>query len=332
MSIRIGLDLMGSDRAPQTEILGLCQALAEFPELKITAIGKQELVKNFPQLANLDIELVNAPEVITMTDSPIDALRTKRASSVAIGIELLKENKLEAFISMGNTGAIMAYAISELGTIPNLDRPALAGLFPTPKGSSLVIDIGANVTVKPINLYQFAILGSIAAQYIFNKARPTVGLLNVGVEETKGPEVLQQAYRLLKNSSLNFIGNLEGYEVFQGKCDVIVCDGFVGNIILKFGEGLAETLSELYKEYLLSKSKYRWRRWVSKPVLLEFLSRMNYEEYGGALLLGVLKPVIVGHGRSSPVAVKNAIRTAISIVKTNIAEHIAWEFTKLAHN
>ncbi|MCS7258423.1 MAG: phosphate acyltransferase PlsX [candidate division WOR-3 bacterium] len=329
MPIRIGIDLMGSDNAPQTEVFGICHAISEFTDVKIIALGKEELIKNFPQLNNLAVEFINAPDVITMNDSAIEALRQKRNSSVALGIKLLKEKTLDVFLSMGNTGAIMAYAISELGTIPNLDRPALASLFPTPKGSSVVIDIGANVTVKPINLYQFGILGSIVAQYIFNKAQPGVGLLNIGTEENKGPEIYESAYKLLKNSKLNFIGNLEGYDILKGKCDVIVCDGFVGNIILKFGEGVAETLSELYKEYLISKSKYRWRRWVSKPVLLEFLSRMNYEEYGGALLLGVKGAVIVGHGRSSPIAVKNAIRTAISVVKTNITERIAQEFSKL---
>jgi glycerol-3-phosphate acyltransferase PlsX len=328
MEFKIGIDAMGSDHAPAAELLGTFQALNESSELRIVLIGKKDALKNLPQELASRIEIIDAPLVVTMGESATEALRHKRNSSIGIGINLLKEKKIDALVSMGNTGAIMAYAIAELGKIPKLDRPGLAAFFPTPQGHSLVIDIGANVNTKPLNLYQFAFLGTLAFRYLYNKPNPSIGLLNIGNEENKGPEVVQLTYQMLKKSPLNFIGNIEGYDILKGKCDVIVCDGFIGNIILKFGEGIAETLNEIHKSYLISKSKYRFRRWVSKPVLAEFLSRMNYEEYGGALLLGICGTVIVGHGRSSPRAIKNAIKTAISAVRSNITEHITQEFPK----
>jgi glycerol-3-phosphate acyltransferase PlsX len=222
----------------------------------------------------------------------------------------------------------MAFAMSILGTIPGIDRPALAAPFPTPKGNTLMVDIGANVNTKPINLYQFAVMGSIAASYIFKKANPTVGLLNIGKEEKKGTEATQTAFKLLSESELNFIGNIEGQDVLRGSCDVIVSDGFVGNVILKFGEGMSEIISEMLDEYLASESEYRLRRWFSKPVLSEFISRWNYEEHGGTLLLGVNGTIIIGHGRSTAKAMKNAIKTAISAVQGKTTEHIQEKFLR----
>jgi len=327
--VKIVLDAMGSDNAPQSELLGTTEALNEFSELEVTLVGKKELLTNpSVEMFNGRFRILDAEEVIGMHESPSEALKTKQNSSIAKAINLLKEKKVDAMISAGNTGAVMAFAMSILGTIPGIDRPALAAIFPTPKGSSLVIDIGANVNAKPINLYQFALMGSIAASYIFKKANPSVGLLNIGQEEKKGTEITQAAHKLLSQSELNFIGNIEGHDVLRGTCDVIVCDGFVGNIVLKFGEGMAEIVSEMIQEYLSSESKYRLRRWFSKPVLGEFISRMSYEEYGGALMLGVSGTVVIGHGRSTPKAMKNAIRSGIYAVQGRTAHHIEEKFLK----
>lgn len=325
--MNIALDAMGSDNAPEIELLGTAQALEEFVDVWIKLFGKKEILDNHKSLISHErLEIIHTEEVIGMLDSPSEALRTKQNSSIAYAIKSLKDKKTDAFVSVGNTGAVMAYAMSLLGTISGIDRPALAAPFPTPKGHTLMVDIGANVNAKPINLFQFAEMGSIAASYIFKKANPTVGLLNIGKEDKKGTETTQTTYKLLSESNLNFIGNIEGQDILKGVCDVIVCDGFVGNVILKFGEGMAQIVNEMLEEYLASESKYRLRRWFSKPVLSEFISRWNYEEYGGAMLLGVKGTVIVGHGRSTPKAIKNAIKTAISAVQGRTTEHIEEKF------
>jgi glycerol-3-phosphate acyltransferase PlsX len=327
--MNIALDAMGSDNAPHTEVLGMNEALKEFSDIHITLVGKKEILNN-PKLEipSDKWDIINAEEVIGMNESPSEVLKTKPNSSIAKGINLLKEKKVDAFISAGNTGAVMAFAMSSLGMIPGIERPAIAVIFPTPKGSTLVIDVGANISAKPINLFQSAMMGSITASYIFKKANPSVGLLNVGQEEKKGTDTAQLTYKMLSQSELNFTGNIEGHDFLRGKCDVIVCDGFVGNVILKFAEGMAEIVTELLEEYLVSESKYRLRRWFSKPVLSEFISRMSYEDYGGALLLGVRGPVIIGHGRSSAKAIRNAIKNAISAVEGRTTEHIVNKFLK----
>jgi glycerol-3-phosphate acyltransferase PlsX len=327
--IKIALDAMGSDNAPRTELMGMTEALAEFPDLQIAIYGKKDIVMNTEcVLPNERWDIFNTDQSVGMQEAPSEALRTKPDSSIAQAIKSVKDKKTDAMISVGNTGAVMAFAMSILGTIPGIDRPALAAPFPTPKGNTLMVDIGANVNTKPINLYQFAVMGSIAASYIFKKANPTVGLLNIGKEEKKGTEATQSAFKLLSESELNFIGNIEGQDLLRGSCDVIVSDGFVGNVILKFGEGMAEIVSEMLEEYLASESKYRLRRWISKPVLSEFISRWNYEEYGGTLLLGVNGTVIIGHGRSTAKAMKNAIKTAISAVQGKTTEHIQEKFLR----
>lgn len=328
--MRIALDAMGSDKAPQPELLGMLEALQEFPDLTVSLVGKKDLLNNSENQVDASRwSIIDTSEIISTHEAPSEALRLKRNSSIAVATNLLKEKQAEAMVSVGNTGAVMAFAMANLGTIKGIDRPALAAVFPNAKGSSLVIDIGANVNVKPINLYQFAVMGSITASFMFKKANPTVGLLNIGQEEKKGTEVMQQAYKLLQESDLNFIGNIEGHDVLRGTCDVIVCDGFVGNVVLKFGEGMAEIVAEMIQDYLSSASKYRVRRWISRPVLSEFISRMSYEEYGGALLLGINGTVVIGHGRSSPKAIKNAIKTAICSVQGRTAGYIAEKFKAL---
>lgn len=327
--MKIAVDAMGSDNAPLSEIDGVVQVLKEDRDLEVLLVGKEELLLEFKnKLSSFPAEIIHASEVIGMHESPSKAIREKRDSSISKAILLLKERKVDAVVTMGNTGAAMTFTLFTLGNIPGVKRPALATVFPTLKGNILVLDIGANAEVKPEHLLQFGIMGSITASLLFKKASPTVGLLNIGEESSKGNTLTINAYKLLKDSGLNFIGNVEACNILKGVADVIVCDGFVGNVMLKFGEGVVELLNILLKEYLLGPSKYRLRRSVSKPVLQEFLSRLNYEETGGALLLGVDGTVVIGHGRSKPIAVKNAIKTASFCVKTSLSERLKEGFSK----
>ena len=328
--MKIALDAMGSDNAPSVEIEGILLALEENQNLQIVLVGQEELLRGANEKFLERIEILPAPDVVTMHESPTDALRNKRNSSIAKGIELLKNNKIDGFVSAGNTGAVMAFALSILQNIQGVHRPTLATFFPTLRGTTLVLDVGANVDTKPINLLQFALMGSIVASHILKKANPTVGLLNIGKEPQKGNELTQSSFKLLENSGLNFMGNLEANDVFKSSPDVIVCDGFVGNVMLKFGEGMVEIISETLKEYLASETKYRMRRWFSKPVLNEFISRMDYEEQGGALLLGIQGAVVCAHGRSRPKAIKNAINTAIFYSQEQIALHIQEKFAQIS--
>jgi glycerol-3-phosphate acyltransferase PlsX len=245
----------------------------------------------------------------------------------------MKQGKVSGVVSAGNTGAIMAFAMTMLGVVPGVYRPTLAGLFPTLKGSTLVLDIGANVDTKPLQLLQFGMIGTTAASYLFKKANPSVGLLNIGHEDSKGNELTFNAYQLFKEHDMNFVGNVEGNAILKGTVDVVVCDGFVGNALLKYAEGLAEILTGLLEQYLEPDSEHRtrrWRRWVSKPVLREFIERMDYQEHGGSLLLGVLGTVVVGHGRSSPRAIMNALRSAATASEDKLVEHIRHRFAQTA--
>ncbi|MEO0093180.1 MAG: phosphate acyltransferase PlsX [candidate division WOR-3 bacterium] len=330
--MRIALDAMGSDNAPAAELEGMYLALEENQNLEIVLVGRDELLRGANEKFPDRVEILATSDIVTMHESPADALRNKRNSSIAKGIELLKNGKVAGFVSAGNTGAVMAFALSILQNIPGVYRPTLATFFPTLRGTALVLDVGANVDPKPINLLQFAVMGSIVASHILKKANPTVGLLNIGKEPQKGNELTQSAFKLLAKSGLNFMGNLEANDVFKGSADVIVCDGFVGNVMLKFGEGMVEIIQETLKEYLASETKYRMRRWLSKPVLNEFISRMDYEEQGGAMLLGVMGTVVCAHGRSRPKAIKNAINTAVFYSQEQIVSHIQEKFSNLVKN
>lgn len=327
--MRIALDAMGSDNAPRAELEGVGLALEEDSSLRVALVGKQDIIEGAKAYHVGRLELIPAQDVVGMHESPAEALRRKQKSSIAVCMELLNEGKVDAVVSAGNTGAVMAFAVTTIGAIPGVHRPTLAILFPTERRSTLVLDVGANVDTRANQLYQFAVMGSTAASYLFRKANPSVGLLNVGGEDSKGSEAAVQAYRLLKESELNFAGNVEGNAILKGSVDVIVCDGFTGNALLKYAEGLAEVLSGMLQEYLDSESKYRMRRWIAKPVLHEFIDRMDYQEYGGALMLGIRAPVVVAHGRSTPRAIKNALRSARQAAEDNLAGHIARRFEEL---
>uniref|UniRef100_A0A7C4CER9 Phosphate acyltransferase n=1 Tax=candidate division WOR-3 bacterium TaxID=2052148 RepID=A0A7C4CER9_UNCW3 len=321
--MRVALDAMGSDNAPSAEIGGVNLALAELPDLEVTLVGRQEMLEAARIRHRDRVELVPAPEVVGMHEAPNEALKRKRNSSIAVCMELHNTGKVDAVVSAGNTGAVMAFALTRLGMIAGIHRPTLGVLFPRITGSVLVLDVGANVDSKPQQLVQFARMGATAASYFLRKVNPSVGLLNIGREDSKGNDLTLNTYRLLRESDLNFIGNVEGNEILAGNVDVVVCDGFVGNVLLKYGEGLAEVLRELVKEYYATRSRYRLRRRLSRPVFEEFLGRMDYQEHGGALMLGVQGTVVVAHGRSTPRALKNALKTAAQASRDNLSLHLA---------
>jgi glycerol-3-phosphate acyltransferase PlsX len=329
--MKIALDAMGTDNAPAAELEGVALALDEWKDLEVVLVGKpgiidSETIRGYSGR----LELVPAEEVVGMHESPNEVVKRKRNSSMAVCMDLLRQGKVSGVVSAGNTGAIMAFAVTMLGVVPGVYRPTLGALFPTLKGNTFVLDIGANVDTKPLQLLQFGIMGATAASYLFKKANPSVGLLNIGHEDSKGNELTFNAYQLFNKHDLNFVGNVEGNAILKGTVDVVVCDGFVGNALLKYAEGLAEVLSGLVEEYLESESKYRMRRWISKPVLREFIERMDYQEHGGALMLGVLGTVVVGHGRSSPRAIMNALRSAATAAEDNLVEHIRHRFSQTA--
>jgi len=326
--MKIAIDGMGGDNAPRPEIEGIKLAVEAARELELFLVGRPGILEEYKsELAGLPVEIVEADEVVGMHEQPSQALRRKPNSSIARALTLHAENKAEAVVSAGNTGAVMAFALSILGTIPGVARPALGTFFPTVKGPCFVLDIGANVDTRPKHLLQFGIMGSVAASHILKKGAPTVGLLNIGKEITKGNEVVRTAYPLFEQSDLEFVGNIEAYDIMKGAADVVVCDGFVGNVMLKFGEGFMEVIGKKVSEYLASDSEYRLRRRFSKPVLNEFISNLDYEETGGALLLGVNGLVVISHGRSTPKAIKNAIRTAQFGVQSRLLEELKRRFS-----
>lgn len=328
--MRVALDAMGSDSAPRAELEGLAQALEADDQLEVCLVGRPDIMAGAADHYEGRLEFVPAADVVGMHESPTEALKRKSESSIAVCMRLLAEGRADAVVSAGNTGAVMAFAVTTIGVVPGVHRPTLGILFPNVHGSTLLLDVGANVDTKPRQLFQFGVMGTTAASHLFRKANPTVGLLNIGREDSKGNELAVAAHSLLKQSSLNFVGNVEGNDILKGTVDVAVCDGFVGNVLLKYGEGLAEVLAGMLDDYLESQSKYRLRRWFSKPVLHEFIGRMDYQEHGGSLMLGVKGPVVVAHGRSTPRAIKNALRTACEAAHDDLAGHITRRFEALA--
>jgi glycerol-3-phosphate acyltransferase PlsX len=322
--MKIAVDAMGGDYAPPEIVKGAVEAARAY-NVGIVLVGDEKRVNE--ELANyetkdLDVTVVHASEVIEMGEPPAVALRRKRDSSIVVGTRLVKENKADAIVSAGSTGAAMGAALLGLGRIKGIDRPAIASIIPTLHGRALLLDVGANAESKPANLQQFGIMGHIYANKIMGCQNPKVALLNIGEEETKGNELYLEAYRLLKKSTLNFIGNIEGREITGGVADVVVCDGFVGNIVLKFGEGLARDLMTMIKEEL------RKNIFVKIGAALVFTQakglrkKIDYAETGGAPLLGVNGVCIIGHGSSQARAITNAIRVAKDCVEKHVVECI----------
>ena len=328
---------MGSDRAPKPEIEGAILAARHYPGVRVLLVGpeeqlQRELAAN-PVASRTAVEIVNATQVIGMHEKPVQAVRSKKDSSMHVGLRLVKDKKALGFVTAGNTGAAMTAAKMVLGTLPGVDRPALANVFPTSAGKhkpSILVDVGANVDSKPQNLAQFAIMGEIYFRAIFGVAKPTVGLLSVGEEETKGNEVTRKAFAMMKELPFNFIGNVEGRDLYNGRVDVIACDGFVGNVALKISEGLVEAVRALLRDSLTSTVASQVGALLARKAFTDFGRKLDYSEYGGAPLLGVKGVCIVGHGSSNATAIKNAIRVAAEFAKSNVNAHIEHGLTRSA--
>jgi glycerol-3-phosphate acyltransferase PlsX len=329
----IAIDAMGGDHAPRAEVEGAILAARELG-VRVQLVGIEATVRqelNRHRARSLPIEIVGATEVITMRDSPSQAFRRKKDSSVHVAARLVRDGKADAFVSAGNTGAVMTVARFVLGTLPSVDRPALAAAFPNMKERvSVILDVGANVDSKPEQIEQFAVMGEIYYRAIWGVRRPRVALLSIGEEEMKGNEVTREAFNRLKHAPLNFVGNVEGRDVFRGDVDVIVCDGFIGNIALKISEGLVEHIGGMLKKAIKSSLTSQLGYALSKSAFDGFRKRTDYSEYGGAPLLGVRGITIIGHGRSNANAVKNAIRVAAELCRSRVNEKIEQELSAVA--
>lgn len=331
--VRIVVDAMGGDFAPLNDVSGAIIAAEEKPDdLEIILVGKEELIREElkkHKISPSNIFVQDAREVVDMNDSPTDSLKSKPDSSLNVGMKLLREKKAEAFVSAGNTGAVMAAATLRLGRLEGVGRPTIGSLFPTEKGRTMVFDVGASVDCKAQHLLEFATMGSIYVKNIYGVESPTVGLLSVGEEKSKGDILTLEAHELLENSSINFVGNVEGRDILSGKTDIVVCDGFTGNVILKFAESVLGLLKSKFRDYASrGPLKKLWVGMMYGTLKNVVLKDFDYQEYGGVPLLGVNGVVIIGHGKSSPIAIKNMIYRAEDVVRKEVNSKIRTGLTR----
>jgi glycerol-3-phosphate acyltransferase PlsX len=325
----IALDAWGSDKAPEPEIKGAILACRHLP-VRVHLVGQQDVLE--PLLAQalrgarLPIEIVHASERIAMDEKAAQAVRTKRDSSMRVGLKLVREKKVAGFFTAGNTGAAMATAKMVLGALPGVDRPALALAVPTLTGPTILLDVGANTDCKAHNLEQFAVMGEMYARKVLKVDRPRVGILSVGEEEGKGNDLTREAFPLIKALPLNFIGNVEGRDIYNGHCDVIVCDGFVGNVALKTSEGILKLVREMLKISLKSTVTAQVGAMLSRRAFDEFKRRLDPSEYGGTPLLGVRGVCIIGHGSSNDRAIMNGIRVAAEFATAGVNQQLEADF------
>ncbi len=327
MKFKVVIDAMGADKAPEPEIIGSIEYIKKFDDTVIYLVGPKDIIeekiKKIYHKHFKNIEIYHSDEVVSTNEKPSDALKYKKNSTIALGLNLLKENIANAFISAGHTGAIMAFSIFILGRISNVKRPAIGALFPTIEGSNLVLDVGANVDISPQILFQFGILGVMFYSVLFNKANPKVGILSIGEEEAKGNQVVLESRKLFENSDLNFVGFIEGHEILSNKADVIVMDGFVGNTLLKFGESVFFSLIRMLKNEVNKNPIYSLGAYLMKGAFENIKKHADFEEYGGAPLLGINGNVIVCHGRSSYRAIYNAISVSKKLYESKLIEKIS---------
>jgi phosphate acyltransferase len=322
--MKIAVDAMGGDHGPTVVVEGAIVAQQEFG-VSVILVGDQAAIER--GLARLDtrglaIEIRHASQVVGMAESPSQALRRKRDSSLRVAAELVRDGHASAFVSAGNTGAAMAIAMFTMGVLRGVDRPAIAAVLPNLKRYMVLLDVGANVNPKPWHLFQFAVMGHVYARDILGIERPRVGLLSVGEEEGKGNDLTREAYEELRESSLNFVGNVEGRDIYNGSCDVVVTDGFTGNVALKISESLADMLGAMVKEELGRDLRSRMGAALVLPAFQRVRKRVDYTEMGGAPLLGIDGAAVISHGSSPPKAIKNAVRVAAEWAKAGLNEHI----------
>jgi len=324
MSTKIAVDAMGGDNSPAVEVAGAVAACREWG-CSVVLVGdtvqiQSELKKHSTD--GLDIEIHHASEVVGMHDAPSDAIRKKKDSSIRVAFDLVKQGGASAVVSAGNSGAIMACGMFVFGRVKGIERPAIGTFLPNLDSQTLVLDMGANVDCKASHLYQFAVMGSLYVEHFLKKSRPRVGLLSNGEEEKKGNDLTREAHQLLKNADLNYLGYVEGGDVYNGSVDVVVCDGFVGNVLLKVSEGLAVAIGTMLKQEISNRFWAKIGYFFSRPAFAAFKKRTNPAEYGGAPLLGIAGPGIVCHGSSDPMAISIAIRQAGEYAKIRFEEKL----------
>ena len=325
--MKIAVDAMGGDYAPGVVIEGILLALQEIPGLQLVLVGHQEKLSFYLEKAGLSnhpqVELVHAEQVVEMSDHSTDSIRSKKHSSITVCADLVKAGRADATVSAGHTGAAVAATKVRLRTLEGVDRPALATAMPAVGGKNILIDVGANTDCTPINLAQFAVMGELYAQLTFGLERPRIGLLSVGGEDVKGNDLTKEVFKILSSMPINFVGNVEGHDIFhKSTCDVIVCDGFTGNSILKASEGLARATYHWLKEAFTRNPIRQTGAFLAKEAFRDLKKISDSEEFGGAPLLGIRGVCIIGHGASTPKAIKNAIRLADTYLKHGLTDRI----------
>jgi phosphate acyltransferase len=330
--MRIAVDCMGGDHGPEVVVRGVKMALDRYSAIEgLYLVGKEEEVRQWMGKAHLNdsrVEVVHASEVLLMTDKPTDGLRKKKDCSMLRAVDLLKEGKAQALVSQGNTGGLVAISTVRLRALEGVDRPALAAIMPTMKGAGILVDVGANPECKAMHLAQFAIMGEIYSHAIFGREKPKVGVLSNGSEETKGTELTREAVQLIRKLDLNFVGYVEAKEFFEGEVDVAVCDGFVGNLVLKGCEGLAKTIARLLKDEVKAHPVRMLGGLLARGAFKTLKQKMDPDVYGGAPLLGLNGNVIKAHGGSREAAIMNAVRVATETIKQRVNEHITQQVSK----
>jgi len=324
--MKVVLDAMGGDHAPQVNIEGAVQTVQESDDIEVILVGDETAIRKELKGRKYEagrISVVHASQVVEMHESPTAAIRKKRDSSIRVGVGLVKAGKADAFVSAGHSGAVMGTSLLLLGMSKGVDRPAIATLMPTLRDTFVLLDVGANVDCKPENLQQFALMGNIYCKLVLGRENPKVGLLSIGEEDVKGNELTKEAFKLIRQSSINFIGNIEGKDIFTGAADVVVCDGFTGNIALKISEGLAEAILKMLKREISNVTAGRIGYLMLKPAIRNFKKRTDYDEYGGAPLLGINGTSIISHGRSSAKAIRNALKVADDFARKRVYEAIS---------
>ncbi len=334
--MKIAVDAMGGDKAPEVVVKGVVDYFKEqrFKSvIKIILVGKERIIRKELKKYNFDtgdmIEVVDAREEISMKEQFFSYWRRREQTSIKKGLDLVKQNVAQAMISAGNTGAVMAISKNVLGPLEKIDRPALALMLPTSRGNSLLLDAGANVDSKPKNLVQFALMGKIFLENVYGIKDPKIALMSIGEEEEKGNDLTKKTYNMLKSMEINFIGNLEGGDVYAGEADLIVTDGFTGNVTLKVSEGVVETMMLMLKKEITTNILSKIGFFFLKSSIKRISKKMDYSEYGGALLLGVNGLVIIGHGKSNAKAIKNAIYLSRKFILENVLDKIIWEMNKM---
>ncbi len=329
--MRVAVDAMGGDKAPHEVVKGSVLAAQQFSDSEIVLVGDEKVIQRELNIYGADpknIVIHHAPQVVGMDDPATYSIRQKTDSSITQSVKLVANGEASAVVSAGHTGATVAAATLHLRTLNGIRRPGIAITLPTRHGICLIIDVGANIACKPTHLFQYGVMAAVFSKYIYGIENPKIGLLNIGEEDAKGNDLAKETFALLSSSHLNFVGNVEGREIFDNKADVVVCEGFVGNVMLKFAEGIAMSLLSTIKAEAMKSFWSRLGLGLCKPAIEKLRAKMDFSEYGGAPLLGVNGVCIIGHGRSDSKAIQNAIKLALQLSKNEVNEHIISEVEK----